>query len=522
MTLQIARLSTRIRPPDPDTGAAVAGHVRQALAGPLPSALEGAAARALARVGADPDSFLVVRRLDLRLQARSGIDGADLAQGWAAALEEALVRLLHRLQEGAPGAIAEGVQLADRWAAERLYLVGLAAGEPPWWAHHLAHAAGQAAPTPAELILGWVAQQPARAICELAQLTHSCPASAALLSAAEARALSDALLAQLPAGERPSPAATASVAGGPAPPQQGQPATTDPLAPWRQLLAATTAQLPPQLTTEQRAPWLLVRLLTQAPTLTRLGRERLGALLHPPCQPPPGAPLTPQLATGASPGGEPPRGAPTSAAPTAAAAVPSAVNDGQTSPLADPHPEPAATWVGGLLLLIRPLIRLDLLPAGPAAGPLLGDLALCALHRVFSPLPAAERAAALERERPLLTLFAPEREWGGAIRQLTPQDPAADPLLDQLVAQIPPEIAEAPASRQLYGRHPLAFASEPERRLARLVARPGHLLLSAWSAELIWPLSAIDLALRRAGWDQDPGWVPWLGRVIRFRFGEPA
>ncbi len=76
------------------------------------------------------------------------------------------------------------------------------------------------------------------------------------------------------------------------------------------------------------------------------------------------------------------------------------------------------------------------------------------------------------------------------------------------------------AERRLFGRRPPAFATAPELRLARLLLRPGVLRASPWEAELVWPLAGIDLALRRAGWDQDPGWVPWLGRSIRFRFGD--
>ena len=46
--------------------------------------------------------------------------------------------------------------------------------------------------------------------------------------------------------------------------------------------------------------------------------------------------------------------------------------------------------------------------------------------------------------------------------------------------------------------------------------------LTAWDAVLAWPLDSIDLALRRAGWDQDPGWLPWLGRRLRWRFGDAS
>jgi hypothetical protein len=30
------------------------------------------------------------------------------------------------------------------------------------------------------------------------------------------------------------------------------------------------------------------------------------------------------------------------------------------------------------------------------------------------------------------------------------------------------------------------------------------------------PLDEVDLDVRRAGLDLDPGWVPWLGTVVRY------
>jgi hypothetical protein len=63
------------------------------------------------------------------------------------------------------------------------------------------------------------------------------------------------------------------------------------------------------------------------------------------------------------------------------------------------------------------------------------------------------------------------------------------------------------------------FDTAEDERLAQVVLRPGRLLLTPWSAEAHWPIDTADLALRRAGWDIDPGWLPWIGRVVRFRYG---
>ena len=50
------------------------------------------------------------------------------------------------------------------------------------------------------------------------------------------------------------------------------------------------------------------------------------------------------------------------------------------------------------------------------------------------------------------------------------------------------------------------------------------MIWTRWSADVTWPLAGADLALRRAGWDIDPGWLPWIGRVLRFHYdgtGDP-
>ncbi|HNG39850.1 MAG TPA: hypothetical protein PK981_12525, partial [Accumulibacter sp.] len=180
---------------------------------------------------------------------------------------------------------------------------------------------------------------------------------------------------------------------------------------------------------------------------------------------------------------------------------------------------------GGLLLLIRPLIAAALLPPAEELPTALADLALLALRRVLSTLPRGEREVAEEGERPLLTVFAPQGDWRERIAGRPIQRPAAaERLLEALLAQVPVDLAAvAGAERRLFGpllgSHPARFASEAERRLARLLLRPGELRVNRWQAEMFWPLSAVDPLLRRAGWDQDPGWVPWLGRRIVFHFG---
>jgi hypothetical protein len=67
------------------------------------------------------------------------------------------------------------------------------------------------------------------------------------------------------------------------------------------------------------------------------------------------------------------------------------------------------------------------------------------------------------------------------------------------------------AVRDLLGRE----EPDPEliasicRHQADIVAEPGWI-------EVRFPLDQVSIDLRRAGLDRDPGWVPWLGVVVRF------
>jgi hypothetical protein len=65
----------------------------------------------------------------------------------------------------------------------------------------------------------------------------------------------------------------------------------------------------------------------------------------------------------------------------------------------------------------------------------------------------------------------------------------------------------------LYG--PDLWNAETLRVPARLRATRTHL-------DLHFRLASVRVDVRRAGLDVDPGWVPWLGRVVRFHYGSGA
>ncbi|HEX2828589.1 MAG TPA: hypothetical protein VHP37_19705 [Burkholderiales bacterium] len=54
--------------------------------------------------------------------------------------------------------------------------------------------------------------------------------------------------------------------------------------------------------------------------------------------------------------------------------------------------------------------------------------------------------------------------------------------------------------------------------IATLVARPARLTLTPTHADVAFALGHASMAVRRAGLDLDPGWVPWLGRVVAFHY----
>ncbi|QRN93111.1 hypothetical protein JRI60_28325 [Archangium violaceum] len=61
------------------------------------------------------------------------------------------------------------------------------------------------------------------------------------------------------------------------------------------------------------------------------------------------------------------------------------------------------------------------------------------------------------------------------------------------------------------------------RRYARLglhelVRRPGRITATRTHVDVLFDIQQADIRVRSAGLDVDPGWVPWLGRVVRFHY----
>ena len=51
-----------------------------------------------------------------------------------------------------------------------------------------------------------------------------------------------------------------------------------------------------------------------------------------------------------------------------------------------------------------------------------------------------------------------------------------------------------------------------------VVRRRGRVMLSPTHLDVEFRPTLVDIRVRRRGWDVDPGWVPWLGRVVSFHY----
>jgi hypothetical protein len=96
---------------------------------------------------------------------------------------------------------------------------------------------------------------------------------------------------------------------------------------------------------------------------------------------------------------------------------------------------------------------------------------------------------------------------------------------DELIAEPPPSPDETVALAAIAGAWSsaaadrLALPDEDPRlpNVAEWVAhRPGHVLADSGWTEVHLPFEGVDLDIRRAGLDADPGWLEWLGTVVRY------
>jgi hypothetical protein len=116
---------------------------------------------------------------------------------------------------------------------------------------------------------------------------------------------------------------------------------------------------------------------------------------------------------------------------------------------------------------------------------------------------------------PAFTGIAPPTIWSdAALRAPAAQPPIALPqaLLLASTADQQAQIWLAAVRRWLRRRVGLGMAS--------LVLRPARLDCTPTHLDMHFYANDVDMRVRRAGLDIDPGWLPWFGQVVAYHYQE--
>jgi hypothetical protein len=195
-----------------------------------------------------------------------------------------------------------------------------------------------------------------------------------------------------------------------------------------------------------------------------------------------------------------PEGARAKGYPRLAAAKP-AIGGGQAEAApAEPGWQPSRH--AGLLLVLPALARLEIAEADAE-----GDLCLCLLHRIADRLRIRKddpiRQALpkpLPRAQP--RSFVAPAAWQGLV------------LLPRRI-DLGREEGLLAACQLVLARYLRRYARISPRRLVR---RPALVHATRSHIDLCFDARWVELDVRRTGLDLDPGWVPWLGRVVSFHY----
>ncbi|WP_437656665.1 hypothetical protein [Sorangium sp. So ce1182] len=532
----------------------------------LPAALDRALGRALAGLCLGPEAEIAIYRLAVRVRVQGDdVDDEALARAWARGIAEAVTDHLAPLAAQGGGVGDAAALFTDRFEAERAYLADRLAGiAGAWWHEQALGGRERRVPALREVIERWVRAWPERVPEALSALLLGAGFVAAdVLSDAEAEALAElieasrgdrsrALALELPpVALRPREGAVETaeerVAGaasgdGSAPGERRADQAEAPARALARLFAAPERLRglldAAEIEAVAAAPgsgWK--RLLFTCFLLARRpSMPRLATLAAAPLEAPAEGQDVLQLA-GPRPGESPRAGEALrpgeSLRPEAhrtrdrAAVTPSgaawdaALRAGAQAPALSVEHD---VRCGGLLFLVRRVAASPLLDAfsGRALEERLVALGQLALGRALGLLPAGERRAAFERERPVLAVFSGVPALPDDLHVLPEGAAARDAadLLDALAALLP---ADLPPCREgvlaTYGPDPEPFGPRhPHRALAHLLLRAGRLVVTRTRADLHMSVRSVDVALRREGWDIDPGFIPHLGRVIRFHY----
>ena len=147
------------------------------------------------------------------------------------------------------------------------------------------------------------------------------------------------------------------------------------------------------------------------------------------------------------------------------------------------------------------------------------------LYFLLLPLRRLGIVAALEAHPGLaFTHFVARALLRVAVDAGVPED---DPVLRPLHEDVP-EVDRDDLGGEQYGRRYDARLWSRAVRLwcrkyarmtvAEIVARPGRIYATPTSIDITMPMETVDVRVRRLGLDIDPGYVPWLARVVHFHY----
>lgn len=465
-------------------------HARERLDAILAGVLDGPLERALGSTGTASDEQLCVRFIHAPVRLRLECSDSALADAWSRALADAISRAVadggadvvrYRSRRHALADVVLGVARQDlgrAWAWRRLGL----------W--------------PATGVLEPDAGVATEAVVSALE-AHGDALVAVLADAARRGALGPLAATLVPSHWRRLAAAAAAVAGdaralvlddsvveaGGAAGNGRRAATGEPAALARRVLGrssiARAAEAAAERSPESARPIAVLACLEAEPDVVAVRRTQAQAVIeavaselrHPTRSP----------AVERSTGAKPPRpDDPRAAADSDAAAA-------AVEPL-------ATTEWGGLVFLLNLVEAFDLL-AKIAAAEVLGKRSLrWVLHRL-----------ALE------------------LVPVTDDDPAALALSGLPPGEQPPSLAEeAPRRDELSAVAALAvevagglaalLESEDDGVVREVANRRARVVGDLGWIELHFDLADVSVELRRAGLDLDPGYVPWLGAVVRFAY----
>jgi hypothetical protein len=496
-----------------------------ALEGMLGRALAPEVERSLAEAGVPAGAQVCIRSLDVPLRLRLSAPTVTVSLAWSRAIGLAI---RERIKAGGPGVVryssrtdalldmASCVAVGDRrraWAWRQL----------GWWRGRLEASDQQAGEELLRVLLG----DPPTIVPVLATLAHRgvLAALTRVVPGPAWRVLAEAALAA--AGAHPSLGGTGPIETGwpQQAPQGGPPRDPGAGREVRQAtgsraarivaasaLATAAAAAPRRFLGDPQARWATAALVVLEADPALVTGPVADELLHAVGNALGDAtsPAAAAATAAAAPAAEPASASPTGAVPFGREASPG----GAVVPLAAgvQAPEPPAgssrrvgrTRFGGLPFLLHVVDALGV-PAQIAASPVLaGRTARWALHRL------AVALAPMDPADPAALAFA---GLGPGTRPPSAEDaPPTDAEAGE-VAELAEQVGAALGER--LGRSHESVATVMDfvcRRDAEVLADPGWI-------ELHLRAEDVSVEVRRAGLDLDPGYVPWLGVVVRFVYG---